>query len=330
MLSLAPSIVVFALVTLSAGGLMFALFYRRLAGARTRSRRMAMALEEKAGTTATPGLRRNLSIEHTLSEMAERQKVRFARGHKRPTLTLLLRQGGLDWSLQTYWGMSALIALGAVAAIWLVTGINPALAVALGVAIGLLVPAIYVIYRRNWRLARFADEFPDAVDSIVRGVKAGMPVGDCLRVIATEADEPMRTEFKLVMDNQTLGMPVAEAVERMASRIPLSEARFFAIVITIQARSGGNLAEALDNLSIVLRERKKMHAKIRSMSIEAKTSAWIIGSLPIIVCFFVYIMSPDYITLLFVATIGQIVLAICGIWMLIGVLVMRFMINFDF
>ncbi|WEJ11993.1 type II secretion system F family protein (plasmid) [Sinorhizobium sp. M103] len=153
---------------------------------------------------------------------------------------------------------------------------------------------------------------------------------DCLRVIATEAQEPVKGEFLAIVQDQTLGIPVDEAVKRMSERMPLAEANFFAIVVAIQSRTGGSLSEALGNLSKVLRERKKMKAKIKAMSAEAKSSAGIIGALPFVVAGAVYFTSPDYMTLLFTTTIGKIVLVCCGLWMGIGILVMRKMINFDF
>ncbi|MDT8853711.1 type II secretion system F family protein [Paracoccaceae bacterium Fryx2] len=333
MLTQTSPILVFVLVTLCIGGLLFALFQPRLGLGHKTRQRMALALGAVAPaasqSAAAEGKRRKRSVDETLREMAEQQKVRTAR-REQPSLTRRLRQGGLHWSISTYWGVSIVIGVVAFAALLSETDLGPVLAAGMGGALGLLVPHGYVGYRRNRRFSHFAAEFPNAVDTIVRGVKAGMPVGDCLRVVATSAQEPVRTEFKLVIDNQTLGMPVDEAVQRLALRVPTAETRFLAIVITIQSRSGGNLAEALDNLSVVLRERKKMRAKIRAMGAEAKASAWIIGSLPVVVCLFVYLMSPEYIGLLFTETVGNIVLAVCGVWMMIGVLIMRKMINFDF
>ena len=149
-------------------------------------------------------------------------------------------------------------------------------------------------------------------------------------MIASEAKEPVRSEFKMILDDQTLGVPIDQAVQRLAERIPVAEANFFAIVISLQSRSGGSLSEALGNLSRVLRERKKMDGKIKAMSSEAKASAGIIGSLPVIVTCLLYLSSPDYISLLFTTFIGKIVLAGAAVWMGFGVLVMRKMINFDF
>ncbi|MCG8451114.1 MAG: type II secretion system F family protein, partial [Pirellulales bacterium] len=180
------------------------------------------------------------------------------------------------------------------------------------------------------RQKKFLLELPNAIDIIVRGVKAGLPFADCMRIIATESQEPVRSEFRAVIESQTVGVQAGDAVERMYQRIPLPEVNFFAITVGIQQHSGGNLSEALGNLSKVLRERKKMTAKIQAMSQEAKASAAIIGSLPILVMVLVYLTSPDYIELLWTERLGQIMLAASVFWMFMGVMVMRKMINFDF
>ena len=164
----------------------------------------------------------------------------------------------------------------------------------------------------------------------MRGVKSGLPLGDCFRIVASEAQEPVKTEFRSILELQTIGMPIAEAVDRLYQRLGLAEVNFFSIVIGIQSKSGGNLSEALGNLATVLRERQKMRGKIQAMSMEAKSSAWIIGSLPIIVGFLVYLVSPSYISMLWQETIGQIMLGMAAFWMTCGVLTMRKMINFDF
>jgi tight adherence protein B len=180
------------------------------------------------------------------------------------------------------------------------------------------------------RLKSFSAEFPDSVDIIVRGVKAGLPLVDCLRIISLEAQEPVRGEFKAILEDQTMGLPIDQAVQRLSERVPLAETNFFAIVIALQSRTGGSLSEALGNLSKVLRERKKMKAKIKAVSAEAKASAGIIGCLPVVVALLIYLTSPAYISLLFTTTTGNIALAGSAFWMFIGVMIMRKMINFDF
>jgi tight adherence protein B len=168
------------------------------------------------------------------------------------------------------------------------------------------------------------------VDVIVRGIKTGLPLMDCLRVIMNEAQEPVKSEFRSIVESQAVGLPLGEACLKLYERMPLPEANFFGIVIFIQQKTGGNLSEALGNLSKVLRDRKKMKAKIDAMSMEAKASGAIIASLPIVVMILVYLTSPQYISLLWTEKLGNILLMGSAIWMSLGILVMRKMINFDF
>ncbi len=180
------------------------------------------------------------------------------------------------------------------------------------------------------RFKKFLHEFPSAVDIIIRGVKAGLPLSQCVGIIAAESPEPIRSEFRRIMEAQSIGLSIGESCDRMAESMPVAEANFFSIVINLQQKAGGNLSEALGNLSRVLRDRKKMRLKVNAMSAEAKASAGIIGALPFAVCGLVYVSSPDYLSLLFTHMTGRIVLAVSGAWMLIGIVVMRKMIQFDF
>ena len=180
------------------------------------------------------------------------------------------------------------------------------------------------------RERKFLEGLPDAVDIIVRGIKAGLPLFDSIKVVAVDAQEPVRTEFAAIVETQAIGMPLGDACTRLYERMPVAEANFFGIVIAIQQKAGGNLSEALGNLSKVLRDRKKMKAKIKAMSMEAKASAGIIGSMPPAIMGIVYITNPGYISLLWTTPTGRIMLALSAIWMTMGVLVMKKMINFDF
>jgi len=163
----------------------------------------------------------------------------------------------------------------------------------------------------------------------VRGIKSGLPLVDCMKIISNEAEEPVRGEFKAVIQDQAVGLPLADAIQRLPERVPISEVNFFAIVMAIQSRTGGSLSEALGNLSRVLRERKKMRQKIQAMSGEAKASAMIIGLMPLMVIVLLYFSSPAYIMLLFSTQIGIFVLVGCALLMLCGTLVMKKMINFE-
>lgn len=194
-------------------------------------------------------------------------------------------------------------------------------------ALGL--PRWFVAFRRNMRVKAFLNEFPNALDIIVRAVKSGLPLNDGIRLIANESPEPVRTEFRRIVEAQQLGLSTPEAALRMGETMPCPEAGFFGIVIQIQQQAGGNLSEALGNLSRVLRDRKKMKAKVQALSMEAKASAVIIGALPFIVAFLVYLSSPNYIMPLFTTSTGHLILLVSGVWMAIGIFVMRSMMNFE-
>jgi tight adherence protein B len=139
----------------------------------------------------------------------------------------------------------------------------------------------------------------------------------------------VRSEFRRIVESQQVGLSIPEAAMRMTETMPCPEAGFFGIVIQIQQQAGGNLSEALGNLSRVLRERKKMKAKVQALSMEAKASAVIIGALPFIVAFLVYLSSPNYIMPLFTTSTGHLILLVSGVWMMIGIFVMRSMMNFE-
>jgi tight adherence protein B len=197
-------------------------------------------------------------------------------------------------------------------------------------AFGLGVPRWLLSFLKKRREKAFLRALPDAVDIIVRGIKAGLPLFESIKVVAADSPEPLCSEFKAIIETQAIGMPLGDACTRLYERMPVPEANFFGIVIAIQQKSGGNLSEALGNLSKVLRDRKKMAEKIQAMSTEAKASAGIIGALPPIVMILVYLTTPDYISLLWTDPIGQLMLVACVMWMSIGIMVMKKMINFDF
>jgi tight adherence protein B len=242
---------------------------------------------------------------------------------------LRMEQAGLGWSRRTFLVISLVTGTVLFLIAWI---LGAPLYASLGfLAAGLFgLPRWAVNLLRRRRINLFLNEFANAIDVVIRGVKAGLPLNDCVRIIAAESAEPVKSEFRKIAETQGLGIPLGEAVSKLPDRVPVPEANFFAIVITTQQRAGGNLAEALSNLSRVLRERRKMKGKIKAMSMEAKSSAFIIGSLPIIVMVMVYLTSPAYIMLLFTEPLGNVILGGGAFWMLLGILVMRKMINFDF
>ncbi len=330
-LASATAIMVFLLVTVSVGAMCLAWWLRRPEARRLRNRiHTAIGSGPEGKNSTAPADQRNrMAVQDALREIDAKAKAGAGR-NQRPTLTGRMRQAGLSWSRYTYLLVSIFVGLAVYVATLVGFGQGLVPSLGAGVASGLLLPHIFVSRKRNARLNRFALEFPNALDTVVRGVKAGLPLVDCLKIIATEAQEPVSREFAGVVHDQALGVPLDEAIERLAVRIPLTEANFFAIVIAIQSRTGGSLSEVLGNLSKVLRERKNLRAKVKAVSSEAKTSAWIIGAMPLVVAMALYLTAPEYVSVLFTTSTGNLVLIGCAFWMIIGTLIMRKMINFDF
>jgi tight adherence protein B len=316
----------FFLVATAIGGVAWVFVYPILSGEKKAARRMASVAraDPVARPTRATGKTRREQVEGTLKDIEERRKKA-----KRPPLSVRLSQAGLHWSKRRFMITAGLFGVGAFLAMTVLgTGLLPALG--FGFAAGGGLPFWMLSFLKKRRESKFLSAFPDAVDVIVRGIKAGLPLLDSLKLIATDTAEPVRSEFRTIVQTQTIGMPIGDACMKLYESIPVPEANFFGIVVSIQQRSGGNLSEALGNLSRVLRDRKKMKAKIKAMSMEAKASASIIGALPIMVMGLVWLTSPSYIALLWTEPLGRIMLGCCAGWMLCGVFVMRKMINFDF
>jgi tight adherence protein B len=268
---------------------------------------------------------RRRQVQETLKELEEKQKAEKAK----LTIRLRLQRAGLDVTPRTFYIASGFCGL-LIGLMVFVFGLPVGAAALAAFAGGFGVPRWFVNFATKRRQAKFTEEFANSLDVIVRGVKAGLPINDCLKIIANESAEPVRTEFAELVDGQTVGVTVEQGLQRVYERMPLSEVNFFMIVLAIQQQSGGNLSEALGNLANVLRERKKMRAKIQAMSQEAKASAGIIGALPPGVMTLIYLTSPEYMSLLFTTTAGNMVIVGGLMWMGIGILVMKKMINFNF
>jgi tight adherence protein B len=309
------------------GGVAWVFIYPLLSGEKqAENRRASVAKPEPAAKRQAERTQRSRreQVEGTLKDLeARRQK------ESKVPLSVRLTQAGLNWSTQKFMVVSAV--LGAVFfALAMFVGGGLLGAVGLAFAGGFGLPRWALGFLKKRREKAFLKALPDAVDVIVRGIKAGLPLFESLKVVAADSPEPLRSEFLAIIETQAIGMPLGDACARLFDRMPVPEANFFGIVISIQQKSGGNLSEALGNLSKVLRDRKKMAEKIQAMSMEAKASAGIIGALPPIVMILVYLTTPQYISLLWTDPTGQLMLVACVVWMSIGIMVMKKMINFDF
>jgi tight adherence protein B len=251
------------------------------------------------------------------------------KGKRRFNLAARIDQAGLSITTQQYWIGSLLLGLSLSAFAYFESK-SALLMLLVGVIGAIGLPQLTLARLRIRRINKFVANFPTAIDIIVRGIKSGLPLGDTIRIAAAESPEPVKSEFRRVVEGLSLGMTLPEAVERMAQRVPIAETNFFSIVIVIQGKAGGNLSEAMGNLSRVLRERKKMKGKISAMSMEAKASAAIIGAVPFLVVGALYVSSPQYVSLLWTTSHGRMISEIAICWMAIGVAMMKKMIAFDF
>lgn len=326
-------IAIIVLVAVSAGAVSYGVLFSRIeTEKKTESRvnRVKSAETDRVKVKAARDRvqemsKRRKSVQDSLKDLEKRSQEK---SKKAVTLKARLVQTGLAITLRRFYTFSVLFGLVALG-VAVFFGAPLLIAVGVAFAAGFGVPRWVVNFLIKRRKNKFLTEFPNALDVMVRSIKSGLPLNDALRLIASDSQEPVKAEFRRVIDAQQVGMGIPEACQRMYQSIPLQEVNFFAIVITIQSQAGGNLSEALGNLSRVLRERKKMKSKVAALSMEAKASAAIIGALPFIVATLVYLTSPNYMLILFTDPRGHLIMAFSGVWMSIGLFVMRNMCNFD-
>lgn len=269
---------------------------------------------------------RRKQIEESLKKLEENQK---SKQKKAKSLEAKLVQADVSFTRSQFITGSAV--LGAVVAIlMLILGMPLVLTLGVSFVAGFGFPRFILNFKIKRRQKKFVAHFADGMDIIVRGVRTGLPLGDCLKIIAHESPDPLGAEFRRVVEAEGLGVPIEVCLEQMYERIPISEVNFFATVLNIQKTTGGNLGESLSNLSSVLRSRKILAEKIKALSAEAKMSAIIIGSLPVVVMLLISIMSPDYMNELYTTERGQTNLMIGGGMMVMGIWIMRKMIDFKY
>lgn len=239
-----------------------------------------------------------------------------------------LDQAGVALTLPMFWAISA--GVGVVMAIVGLLVQGPIGAAMLGFIGFIGLPRWALGFMIGQRQKKFTEQLADGIEIIVRGVKSGLPLNQCLRIIAAESPEPLRAEFQTLCDSQAMGVPIDQGLQRLFERMPLPEVNFFAIVLIIQQKTGGNLSESLGNLASVLRARKLMKEKVKALSSEAKASAMIIGALPFVVMGMVYFTRPDYISILFTDRMGNLILLGAAVMMSTGIFIMHKMVNFKF
>ena len=320
-------ILVALLAMMAVGGVAFA-----FAGGDERTQKRVNALVKSkpaarnAAAKAQSEAQKRKSVATLLKDVEKNQAA--MRAKNKPTLRRRLEQAGFeDANPRKFWIVSG--ALGLVTAlVCLVTGQSMLVVVLAAFVAALGLPRWFLSFLFTRRKKSFTKEFAGAIDVIVRSVRSGLPTNEALRIVARETPDPVGAEFTRLVDGLKVGVTLEQGLKKMHENMPTAEVGFFGIVMTIQAKSGGNLSEALSNLAFVLRDRKRLEGKIKAMSSEAKASAMIIGSLPPGVMSLVWLTTPAYINLLFSEKAGNLLLAGCALWMGTGIFVMRKMINF--
>ncbi|MEQ1615699.1 MAG: type II secretion system F family protein, partial [Hyphomicrobiaceae bacterium] len=295
---------------IAVGGLALALMWPWLSGEKTTEKRIANVTENRQKRTTRVIQQEQLSnrkqqVADTLKDLENKQNQK-----EKLSLRVRLQRAGLEITPKAFWIASGCSGVAFAVAIMVFVSNAPPIAAAAGGFVGAFgFPRWVLKFLTKRRQNKFVNNFANAIDIIVRGVKSGLPLNECLSIIARESPAPLNEEFREVVDQSRIGIPLNECLDRMMGRMPLPEVKFFAIVISIQQQAGGNLSEALGNLSGVLRDRKTLTGKVKALSAEAKASAMVLGALPFIVMSMVYMSAPKYIAVLFQTMIGNFMLA---------------------
>ncbi|MCK4946544.1 MAG: type II secretion system F family protein [Alphaproteobacteria bacterium] len=243
------------------------------------------------------------------------------------SLSQLLQQAGFETSVPRFWLNSAIFAVF-VGGLLLLTSWAPTAKIFMIFTAFLGLPKLFIGWKIKRRQKKFLKEFPDALDAMARLLQAGMPMSEAIAMTSREYKGPLKDEMLRIYENQKVGIPLGEAAQMTARRMPLPEVHMFATALQIQSETGSSLSEVLYNLSAVIRARFRLRRKVQALSSEAKSSAAIIGALPVLVTLGLYAARPEYVGILFIVPKGQVFLGGAIFWMFLGCLMMRQMINF--
>lgn len=277
-------------------------------------------VDKRSAATAEKD-KRVADISRKLKETTEENKA------KKNRLSSRLSQAGLSISPRQFWIYSILFAI-VVTILTKLSGQSPLVTILVGVTALLGFPRYWLKRRIKKRQAKFLLEFADALEAMVRLLKAGMPVTEAINMASKEFEGPVGEEMAMIYDAQRVGISLPEASLEAARRMPITEMQMFATAMAIQAQTGASLSEILTNLAKVIRARFRLKRKVEALSSEAKASAMIIGSLPFLVGTGMYFINNEYMMVMFTTFNGKMMLAGCAIFMLMGVMVMKAMINF--
>lgn len=246
------------------------------------------------------------------------------------TLNRLYTQSGVTGNPLAFAAMFLLAGLVLALVLSLLLGLSSVIAVIAFLLVGFALPILVLRRARNKRIQKFAKQLPDALDMIVRSLRAGHPASVAINLVAREMPDPLGTEFGIVSDEITFGLSLENAVRKLSQRVGFEGLHLLSVSLSIQAKTGGNLTEILHNLSQVLRERQKLRMKIRALSAEGRVSAWVISLFPVVMFLILQITAPSYYGGIWHNPLVYPVFVIFGTWALLGDFIMYRMVNFDF
>lgn len=291
---------------------------QRVSGMRSRAMGTAMAIEEAAQASA---VKRN--VDTTLDELVKRFMP------KPDQLRLRLQRTGRKISIGQYGAAIVAIGITVGGACWLFFDFKPIVAIMIGLGVGIWFPHLAVSYMISRRQNQFTERFPEGLDIIVRGLRAGLPISESIVNARSEVPEPVRTVYGQIADGINLGQNLEEAIADAAKILDTPELKFFAVSLSVQRETGGNLAETLANLAEILRRRRQMKLKVKAMSSEARASAYILGSLPFIMFGLIFFVNTSYAMELFTDSRGMVMVGVGLFMMMLGIGIMIKMVNFE-
>jgi tight adherence protein B len=248
--------------------------------------------------------------------------------HHAADVALLMQQGGVQWALQTY----AIMTLGLAASLGLAAALVTRLWLAALVAalVGVLIPYLVIKRKAAKRMSLFEAQLPGAIDLIGRAIRAGHPLSAGLKMVADETTDPIAGEFRQVFEEQRFGLAFEDTLMSLADRVPLVDVRILNTAILIQREVGGNLAEVLDNMAQMIRQRFKLRRQLRVITAQGRISGYVLAVLPIVLGIVIYLLNPSYMSTLFQAGIGRILVAGALFLQLLGALWIRKIVDIDF
>jgi tight adherence protein B len=244
-----------------------------------------------------------------------------------PRIAIFLEQAGMRWAPARLVHTCILSFMGGFILGWMLTS-SILIAIILGAVLS-LAPVGWIWRKRKARLHRFEELFPDALEFVSRSMRAGHAFSVSLEMIHREFQEPVSGEFRRTFEEHNLGLPIEVALQKLAKRVPSLDVHFFVSAVLLQKRTGGNLAEILDKLAYVIRERFKLRGRIRAVSAHGKMTATALSAIPAAVAILMFYTNPDYVKFFFKDETGQIMMGSAVFLQLVGYLIMKKIVNIE-